>query len=97
MSDNDTIPDEWTPEMVADEMKALARCVMRLGAVDWVALTQQDDTPAPWCQRVTTLFTAAGMLCNLGLAAQVTVDDVFMGMIAATAAGSTPTTEGATT
>lgn len=95
MSETD-VPAEWTPDAVAAEMQLLAQIVVRLGTVDWVGLTTQDETPASGCTRVTTLITASGMLGSLAMAAQVTIEDLFTGMVAAALAGAETPTEGAT-
>lgn len=96
MTVDDAVPAEWTPDEVAAEMQKLAQVVVRLGSVDWVALTTQDGTPADGMTRVTTLVNASGMLCALAMAAQVTVDDVFTGMVAAALAGAVSDNGGAT-
>lgn len=80
--------EEWTPDLIAAEFQALARVVVRLGTVDWVAVTAQDETPANWMARVTTLVNASGMLGSLAMAAQVTVDDLWSGMIAGALEGA---------
>lgn len=87
--------EEWTPDLIAKEFESLARCVVRLGTVDWVSVTAQDETPASWMQRVTTLVNASGMLGSLAMAAQVTVDDLWSGMIAGALQGASDSTEGA--
>lgn len=90
------VPDEWTPDLVAAELQQLAGSIIRLGTVDWVALVTQDETPASGMTRVTTLVNAAGMLGSLAMAAQVTMDDLFTGMVAAALAGTEPTAQGET-
>lgn len=97
MAKGELAVDEWTPDLVAKEFQSLAQVVVRLGTVDWVSLSAQDETPANWMTRVTTLVNAAGMLGSLAMAAQVTVEDLWSGMIAGALQGASESSEGAAT
>lgn len=89
-------PAEWTPDQVAAELQTLAQVVVRLGTVDWVQLTNLDEAPSSGCTRVQTLVNASGMLGALAMAAMVTVEDFFTGMVAAALEGAAASNEGAT-